>query len=147
MHMECATQREAWLAAGDAAAAEVTAHLAGCPDCTAFVARAALDQRLLREHFARIPIPPPPALELRAPLEAASGHPRRTSLNLIPFLLALLLLLMLAIAALTLFLLRRAHAEGAEPSTRKAGVSIEWEGTGEMRSPSATRAPPATPRR
>lgn len=116
---KCESAREAWIAGDGAAGTEDDGHVSSCPDCTAFAAEFREDQARLRAHFARIPIPSPAPLAPRGALDAASGYQRRVSLNLIPFLLAVILLLMLLVLALALFKLR---SEGAQRVGRRAAM-------------------------
>ncbi|MCI0651034.1 MAG: hypothetical protein L0Z55_04045 [Planctomycetes bacterium] len=101
MKLDCEAAREAWLwreaDGAEAPAIPVDEHFAECPECERFVTAVAKDQELIRNHFAKIAVPAVPSLEFRDALAAASGFPRRVSLAIIPFLLALLLALALAI--------------------------------------------------
>ena len=72
-------------------------HISGCEVCRGLAEAIAFDQQLLRWQLSRIEPPPAPVLPLREPLRAASGHPRRISLTVIPFLLAVLLVIVLAV--------------------------------------------------
>lgn len=66
-----------------------------CKDCREALDTFRVDSERLRAHFAAMSVPPMPALPLRDSLQAASGHPRRVSTNVLPifWLVALLVLL------------------------------------------------------
>lgn len=108
-HPDCERFQEIWVCDSDPGITDsceslapadrdfAEAHVQACPDCQQIAEKFAADQRLLSGFFAAETIPSPPPVALREPLHAASGYPRRVSLNVLPFLLILLLLALLAI--------------------------------------------------
>lgn len=85
----------------------VPEHLHDCSHCQDQVAGFQRDQRALAQHFAAVRVPRPPApLAPRSALQAASGYPRRVSLNVLPFLLLLLLVFLLMAGAAVWLILR-----------------------------------------
>lgn len=95
----CRAALEAWVCE-DPASAEAEDHLRTCANCRELAEAIELDQQLLRWQLGRLDTPAPPRLVLRDPLRAASGHPRRVSLAVVPFLLGLVLVLMLGVIAM-----------------------------------------------
>lgn len=82
------------------ASGELQDHLHACVDCRKRLAAFRRDQRLLASYFSTVHVPAAPQLALRDALSAASGHPRRTSLAVMPFLLSVILLLLALLAYL-----------------------------------------------
>ena len=114
---ECQSTLEALLSEEEIAA-ETQRHLQECPSCETLAQEMARDQERLRQALASIPVPPVPALSLPDALHSASGHPRRTSLTLMPFFLLLILVLSLGAVALALYALRQADRSNREAQTR-----------------------------
>jgi len=96
---ECRRALESWVC-DDPASQDAAGHVERCPSCRELAAGIRLDQQLLRWQLGRIAPPPPRRLVLRAPLVAASGHPRRVSLAVLPFLIAVTLVLLLGVGYL-----------------------------------------------
>jgi len=92
-------------------------HFESCASCRGLAESIQLDQELLRWQLSQIESPPVPRLELREPLQAASGHPRRVSLTLIPFGIAVVLVLLLAVEFL-IFSLAPSTSLGPRTETR-----------------------------
>lgn len=122
---ECRRALEAWVCEdhppGTAEGTGASRHIDGCPSCRELAAGIRLDQQLLRWQLGRIAPPPPRPLALRAPLAAASGHPRRVSLAVLPFLIAVALVLLLGVGLL-LGRIGQGRRSGIERSEREAGV-------------------------
>ncbi|MFN0057115.1 MAG: hypothetical protein ACKVX7_01540 [Planctomycetota bacterium] len=98
---------------------ELLDHLHECVDCRKRLAALRCDQRLLASYFKTVQVPAAPRIELRDALSSASGHPRRTSLAILPFLLSVILLLLALLAYLvgSHFAQKQRNAErGEEPS-------------------------------
>ncbi len=96
---ECQIALETFLCGDDSSAS--MEHIDSCPECAPIAEELARDQERLRRCFAETVVPP--ALELRDGLHSASGYPRRVSLTLMPFFMALLLLLTLLLIFLAYF--------------------------------------------
>lgn len=100
---DCSRALEEWLTcdtspgSSDPASASAKAHIESCESCRELADALRFDQDLLRWQLSRIEPPPAPRLALREPLQAASGHPRRVSLTLLPFLIGVILVLLLAV--------------------------------------------------
>ncbi|MGE3166992.1 MAG: hypothetical protein AB7O52_18965 [Planctomycetota bacterium] len=86
-------------AVAEMTSAAVTRHLRECASCREEIRALGREQAALRRYFGTVTVPPPPPA-LRGALQAASGYPRRTSLTVMPTLIALLLLALLGVAAL-----------------------------------------------
>ncbi len=137
MNTECQKFLTEWLVEGSAGAHEgdrgdaakakagSPAHLSDCPGCHDSTRQLESDQSLLRAHFASLHVPQPPALELRHPLMAASGHPRRISLAILPLLLALLLLTVLAAGLLFWIIVKRVEEKDRQFQTQNEILAIE----------------------
>jgi len=96
LNAKCQSALEAWICEDpDRAMAED--HFESCASCRGLAESIQLDQELLRWQLSQIESPPVPRLLLREPLQAASGHPRRVSLSVIPFGIAIVLVLLLAV--------------------------------------------------
>ncbi|MFQ5654055.1 MAG: hypothetical protein ACE5GW_04915 [Planctomycetota bacterium] len=102
MRQECQQVLVEWLAQDGEPSPELDRHLEECPACRSSADGFSNDRSLLVSTFRSCAPPPAPRLEFRHPLKSASGHPRRISLAILPFLLALLLVFMLLVVALTL---------------------------------------------
>lgn len=98
---ECQIALETFLSGDDPDAS--LEHIEACPECAPLAEELARDQERLRQAFAETKVPPVPALELRDGLQSASGYPRRVSLTLMPFFIALMLLLTLLLIGLAYF--------------------------------------------
>lgn len=85
---------------------EALEHLTNCPSCRAEAHALERQGALLAAHFASLSVPPMPPLAARPALHAASGYPRRVSLNVLPFVLLLWLIGLLAVGALAWFVVR-----------------------------------------
>ncbi|MEM7166450.1 MAG: hypothetical protein AAF581_13375 [Planctomycetota bacterium] len=106
----CDEYLETWFAAQDAPATSpqahdesaeaAAAHVEECAHCAQAAANIDKQALLLSAHFAELAVPSPPPLQPRAPLQAASGYPRRVSLNVLPFMLLLWLIGLLGVVAL-----------------------------------------------
>jgi hypothetical protein len=68
-------------------------HLLNCTQCRQLVRKIQRDRELLGRHFSGFEIPRARVLDYRDALTAASGHPRRVSLTLLPLFFAVILLL------------------------------------------------------
>ncbi len=93
---ECRRALEAWVCE-DLTSVEAEDHLQRCWSCRELADAIRLDQELLRWQLGRIESPPPRHLQFREPLRSASGHPRRVSLALLPFLIGVVFVLLLAV--------------------------------------------------
>lgn len=95
----CARALEAWVcedpASRDADGIAAQEHIQLCASCRELAESIQLDQDLLRWQLGRLEPTPTPRLELRDPLRSASGHPRRVSLTVLPYLLGVFLVVML----------------------------------------------------
>ena len=91
----CERALEAWICE-DPASVAAQNHIEKCASCRELAEAIRLDQDLLRWQLERLQPPPTPRLELRDPLQSASGHPRRVSLTVLPYLLGVLLVVVLA---------------------------------------------------
>lgn len=85
--------------------ARMSAHLQSCETCRAEVASLRRESAALQDYFSSVRIPP--AVKIRGALQSASGHPRRTSLTVLPTLIWLMLLALLGVAALGWVLMTR----------------------------------------
>ena len=99
---ECQRALESWVCEDpeEAANSDAADHIEHCKSCRDLADAIGFDQKILRWQLSRIEPPPAPRLALREPLRSASGHPRRVSLAVLPFLIGLTLVLLLAVELL-----------------------------------------------
>ena len=134
---ECEKALEHCLSGEEPLPESVSAHLAQCPQCESLAQKLAQDAQLLQNHWRGIEVPPAPVLELRGPLESASGYPRRVSLTVIPFLLILLLLALIGLAALIWKIQTKQNQRGALDKSSHLELEIPQQ----AESPTPTPAP------
>ena len=113
---ECQRALETYLAE-EPVPLETRRHLAECPRCDSLAGEMTRDGERLRRYLSATDVPSPPVLKLRGPLHAASGHPRRISLTVIPLLLALLLLVSMLVVAMTVWILKSKESGRVAPGT------------------------------
>ncbi|MHC4936461.1 MAG: hypothetical protein ACYTGJ_09625 [Planctomycetota bacterium] len=130
----CRRALEAWVC--EEPDRETPSHIEECPTCRGLAESIAFDRALLRWQLSRVAPPPAPVLPLREPLRSASGHPRRVSLTLLPFLLGVILVLLLAIQLLLGTIGGRAR--GADPLLRQ----VERAAVGELGTPDGAEGSP-----
>ncbi|MEM7263849.1 MAG: hypothetical protein AAF488_17815 [Planctomycetota bacterium] len=93
---------------------EGTTVATDCPDCQNEWSRVHSEADQLRSHFAAVAIPEMPRqLPLREGMQAASGHPRRVSTNVLPIAWLVALLVLLGVLYFLGEILRRAFNEAS----------------------------------